>query len=396
MTNPVSSDPEFSARSTAIKLYHHGGDNNHHHQSLLPGLPDDIAQLCLSLVPPSILYSVCRSWRRLINSASFPAYLSLYAVVLPESQSQLQPIPDPVDFYSFDPISRLWSSLPPPPSDPPPRFLFRHPAFIRRNLPIQSISAAGKLVVLAATDDQFLPALPHPLLFDPLSGRWNRGPRLAAPRRWCAAGEAGGEVYVASGIGAGYSCDVARSIERWNLKLDPDTEPAAAKRRRRTPPAWRRLANLKDGKFSRDAIEAVGWRGRLCMVNVKGTAAKDGLVYDVARDCWRGMPEGMLAGWRGPAAAMNEETIYAVDEGRGLLRRYDGDRDSWEDVAGCGLFQGAEQVAAGGGRVCVLCAEGTRIVVVDVASPPPVRMWVEEVPSRLQVVGIHILPRLVR
>ncbi|CAA0838294.1 F-box/kelch-repeat protein SKIP25 [Striga hermonthica] len=392
MTNPKSSDPEFSARSTAIKLSHHGGD---HHQSLLPGLPDDIAQLCLSLVSPSILYSVCRSWRRLIYSASFPAYLSLYAVVLPDGQSQLEATPDPVDFYSFDPISRLWSSLPPPPSDPPPRFLFRHPAFIRRNLPIQSVSAAGKLIVLAATDDQFLPALSHPLLFDPLSGSWSRGPQLAAPRRWCAVGSAGGAVYVASGMGAGYSCDVARTIERWNLESIPDPDLAAA-RRRRTPPAWRRMTDMKDGKFSRDAIEAVGWRGRLCMVNVKGTAAKEGVVYDLARDCWREMPAGMLAGWRGPAAGLDEETIYLVDEGRGVLRRYDGDRDSWEDVAGCGLFRGAQQVAAGGGRVCVLCADGTRIVVVDVASPPPARMWVEEVPPGVQVVGIHIMPRLVR
>ncbi|CAA0821382.1 F-box/kelch-repeat protein SKIP25 [Striga hermonthica] len=198
MDNPTSSDFPF-ARSTAVKLTHHGsGDDD---QPLLPGLPDHIAHLCLSLVPPSVLYSVCRSWRRLIYSQSFPPFLSLYAVAFPSvAASPPDTLPDPIEFRSFDPISRRWSHLPPPPSDPdPPRFLFRHPSFICRDMPVQSVSAAGTLVVLAATDDLFLPALPIPLVFDPLAGSWCCGPRIPAPRRWCVAGSAGGAVYVAGG-----------------------------------------------------------------------------------------------------------------------------------------------------------------------------------------------------
>ncbi|GFP81572.1 F-box/kelch-repeat protein skip25, partial [Phtheirospermum japonicum] len=88
----------------------------------------------------------------------------------------------------------------------------------------------------------------------------------------------------------------------------------------------------RDAKFSREAIDAVGWRGKLCMVNVKGAAAKEGIVYDVGRDAWEAMPAGMLAGWRGPAAAMEEETLYVVDERRGWLNRYDHVRDTWAEV----------------------------------------------------------------
>jgi hypothetical protein len=57
-------------------------DQNHHHDhpspALLPGLPDHITHLCLSLLHPSSLYSVCRSWRLLIYSPSFPPFLSSY------------------------------------------------------------------------------------------------------------------------------------------------------------------------------------------------------------------------------------------------------------------------------------------------------------------------------
>lgn len=153
------------------------------------------------------------------------------------------------------------------------------------------------------------------------------------------------------------------------------------------------MRNLKDGKFSRDAIEAVGWRGKLCMVNVKGDAAKDGTIFDVETDSWQDMPEGMLAGWRGPAAAMEEETIYVVDESKGSLKRYDQFRDSWAGVVENEMLKGAQQMAAARGKVCVLRADGGGIVVVDVATSP-VRLCVVDAPPGLQGVAIHILPRL--
>ena len=62
---------------------------------------------------------------------------------------------------------------------------------------------------------------------------------------------------------------------------------------------WEKMAGLKDGRFSREAVEAIGYRGKLCMVNVKGNAIKQGGVYNVAMNQWEDMPEGMLAGWNG-------------------------------------------------------------------------------------------------
>ncbi|KAL8536655.1 hypothetical protein ACS0TY_012011 [Phlomoides rotata] len=357
--------------------------NNHkteeHHPSLLPSLPDHIAHLCLSLVPPSTLYSVCRSWRRLIYSPSFPSFPSLYALFISTHNHS------PLQFSSFDPISSKWLSLPPPP-DPPLRLLHNHPSFISRKLPIQSVAVSGKLVILATTAEHFLPALSQPLIFDPISQNWGHGPPLSAPRRWCAAGASRGAIYAASGIGVNYDTDLARSVEKWeidDLQLHHD--------RRRWN--WEKLGKLRDAKFSREAIDAVGWKGKLCMVNVKGDAAKEGIIYDVETDSWEEMPEGMLSGWKGPAAAMAEEAIYVVDESKGWLKKYDHVKDAWVVIAENEMLKGAQQVAAAGGKVCVLCADGLRVAVVDVAAKPPARVWMVDIPPGFQAVGIHVLPR---
>ncbi|KAG2676823.1 hypothetical protein I3843_12G072100 [Carya illinoinensis] len=386
----TSTTPSTDTETTLALDRSHRHDLPHHDQPLLPGLPDHISQLCLSLVHPSSLYSVCRSWRSLIYSPSFPPFLSLYAL-LSSSSTASQNHLNAIDFFTFDPISSCWHLLPPPPPDPPLRVLLHHPSFISRNFPIQSVAVSGNLILLAATTHNFFPALSHPLVFNPLSKAWTFGPPLAAPRRWCAAGSVRGAVYVASGMGFHYSTDTARSVEKWDLHIQDKSDRYHLGY---FGWEWKRKSWLKDGRFCREAIDAVGWRGKLCMVNVRSDAAK-GVVYDVEKDTWEEMPEGMLAGWRGPVAAMNEEVMYALDEGKGALRKYVPERDVWEKILESERLRGAQQIAAGGGRVCVVCRGGLGIIVVDVVSPLG-RFWVLDAPAGFEAVAVHILPRMNR
>lgn len=120
---------------------------------------------------------------------------------------------------------------------------------------------------------------------------------------------------------------------------------------------------------------------------------KDGVVYDAGRDVWEEMPAGMIGGWRGPAAAMEEEEMYVVDEANGVLKRYEEGGDTWVEVVESERLRGAEQIAAGGGRVCVVCGGGRGIVVVDVVAKQPT-MWEVETPPGLEVVAVHVLPRM--
>ncbi|KAI6706848.1 hypothetical protein NL676_009810 [Syzygium grande] len=400
-----------SSSSERRKVADHDRDRPHQ-PPLLPGLPDHIARLCLARVPPSLLFSVCRSWRRVIYAPSFPPFLSLYALLSPSSPQEPSPPPSSsssspsrslptdqhhlsnVEFATFDPIAARWRALPPPAPDAPLRLLVSHPSFLFWRFPIQTVSVAGKLVLLAATARNFLPALSRPLIFDPIARRWASGPPFPAPRRWCAAGVLGAAVYVASGIGSQFSTDVARSVEKWDLNTSGNRNPGTRKKDESANWEWRKLKRLKDGRFCRDAIEAVGWRGKLCMVNVKGHAAKQGLVYDVAADAWREMPEGMIGGWLGPVASMDEDVIYVVDEVKGVLSRYDEGRDGWDEVMASERLRGAQHVAAGGGRVCVVCGgDDGGIAVVDVAAAPA-RLWVVDPPPAVQAVTVHVLPRM--
>lgn len=197
---------------------------------------------------------------------------------------------------------------------------------------------------------------------------------------------------MASGIGSQFSSDTARSLEKWDLN-----EKITNKNDEYLGWEWEKKSGLKDGRFSREAIDGVGWRGKLCMVNVKGDAAKDGVIYDVEKDMWEKMPVGMISGWRGPVAAMDEEVMYAVDEGKGVLRKYDPDMDAWEDIVESEKLRGAEQMAAGGGRASVVCGgRNNGIVVVDVVGSPPGRLWVVDTPTGFEALAVHILPRMSR
>ncbi|KAL0330073.1 UNVERIFIED_CONTAM: F-box/kelch-repeat protein SKIP25 [Sesamum radiatum] len=384
-TTPTSSASPTATGVQSLHPYnHHDAEEHHHHpHPLLPGLPDHVAQLCLSLVPPSLLFSICHSWRRLIYSPSFPPFLSLYALFLPTGiQSHLS---NSVHFSSFDPILCKWLPLPirrsPLPLPPPLLRLpqvphpscrrFRQSHCPRRNLrPVPSCLIPTPSFQLSISEvDSRSPALgPTPMVRS-----WHV-PRV---------------VYVASGIGSHYDNDVARSVEKWDLSVQRHHRHRHRRRWR-----WEKIGSLRDCKFSREAIDAVGWKGKLCMVNVKGAAAKQGIIYDVESESWEEMREGMLAGWRGPAAAMDEETLYVVDESKGWLKKYDHVKDAWVGVVENEKLRGAQQVAAAGGRVCVLCADGGSIAVVDVAAVPPARLWTVEAPAGVQAVGIHILPRL--
>lgn len=129
------------------------------------------------------------------------------------------------------------------------------------------------------------------------------------------------------------------------------------------------------------------------MVNVKGGTSREGVVYDIKSDTWQEMSKGMIGGLKGPAASMDEEVMYAIDVAIGALRRYDPERDAWDDIMVSENLKGAQQIAAAGGRVCVVCEGGTLIAVVDVEAAPP-RMWVLDTPDGTQAVAVHILPRM--
>ncbi|XVE90337.1 hypothetical protein DITRI_Ditri20bG0069400 [Diplodiscus trichospermus] len=102
-------------------------------ETLLPGLPDDLAQHCLSFLSPSLI-SVCHPWRRLLASllSFFP---SLNALLSPSEIPTRRNLGDcapqnSIQFFSFDPLSSTWRTFPSLPQDPPLHLLPRQSATI--------------------------------------------------------------------------------------------------------------------------------------------------------------------------------------------------------------------------------------------------------------------------
>ncbi|XVE90336.1 hypothetical protein DITRI_Ditri20bG0069300 [Diplodiscus trichospermus] len=126
--------------------------------------------------------------------------------------------------------------------------------------------------------------------------------------------------------------------------------------------SWETKAELKDGRFGREAVEAVGYRGELCMVNVKGNALKEEAVYNVEMDKWENMPRGMVGGSNRPAATMDEDVIYVIVEVKGCLRKYDDEKDCRVKVIELEQLRSAEQIAAGRRKICTVSAKGESII----------------------------------
>ncbi|KAK9985125.1 hypothetical protein SO802_034650 [Lithocarpus litseifolius] len=57
-------------------------------------------------------------------------------------------------------------------------------------------------------------------------------------------------------------------------------------------------------------------------------------------------------------------------------------------------LKGAQHVAGGGGKLCVVCG-GNGIVVVDVVASSK-KLWVLDMPMGFEALRVHILPRMTR
>nr|XP_043621775.1 F-box/kelch-repeat protein OR23-like [Erigeron canadensis] len=100
--------------------------SDHNHQSLIPGLPNDISSLILSLYIPfshhSRLRSISKLWNQFFNSktpfsirfthsSNNNSLLSQLLCIFPED-------PTISSFYIYDPLNLAWCSLPPMPCNP--------------------------------------------------------------------------------------------------------------------------------------------------------------------------------------------------------------------------------------------------------------------------------------
>ncbi|EFJ30784.1 hypothetical protein SELMODRAFT_409427 [Selaginella moellendorffii] len=380
---------------------------------LLPGLPDDLALLCLARVDRiSGLWGVARSWQRLLYDCPFffPARAKLglpggfnwlYVLIASKNTKNSTGGAAAFQWYAFDPLAAKWHRLPPMPHDV--RFELSRRGFLPGPYSLSSIQCAStsdKLIVVAGTrtagaDTQAAPsssaatasvprappggmppvepALDSPLVFHVRTASWSRGPRYTVPRRWCSCGTtAGGQLLVASGCGNEWDLRTARQAEMW------DTNGGAVA-------GWRAVQPLESSKLSREATPAVEFDGKLYMVS-----ARSGLVLNPGSETWEPMPSGLTRGWNGPGVTSGGK-LFVMDDTAGRIKAYDGGTESWVCVLEDKRLKNLRNVVAAHGKICG--SVGGLIRVVDIGKSP-VEFRDIEIPVEGQIMGLQILSKL--
>lgn len=170
--------------------------------SLIPGLPNDVAQLCLAKVARVMLPKlrfVCTSWKRLCESKEFHdlrlevGSAEAWIYVLPEK-------PPGAPFKAFSPHTNKWHELPPIPR-------------LSEDASWQGfacVALGSTLLLMGGIHQNFDMATEgyssgvvsgDVIVYNACTNQWSRAASMNTPRSWFAAAVIGDSVYVAGGQG---------------------------------------------------------------------------------------------------------------------------------------------------------------------------------------------------
>lgn len=168
------------------------------HQSIIPGLPDDLALRCLAMVSHGyhgLLETVSKTWRDLIRSLDYANYKAReewcgnWLFVLTEGSNN--------EWVAYDPEADRWHPLP---KIPTVHADWKHFGF-------SSISVGNRFFVIGGSYAPHDPAFPHQrpfitnevMQFDPFKKQWTNVATMLTPRSHFACSAVYGKIYVAGG-----------------------------------------------------------------------------------------------------------------------------------------------------------------------------------------------------
>jgi hypothetical protein len=302
-----------SSSTTQEAEGHEESDKNS--EPLIPGLPDEIAELCLLYLPYPYQASVrlvSFSWKRAITD---PAFLSskralslslpyIFVLAFHESSARIR-------WQSLDPRSGRWFVLPPMPCPWP----VGSPGFACASLPRQ-----GKLFVFGGMrSDDSDPETPMQtaILYRTSTNQWSPVSPMPNPRSFFVAGSIKGKILAVGGNASGTTESIATAD-----CYDPecDTWTAAA-----TIDTW--LARYESAVVGNKMYVTEGWSWPFKF-------SPRGRVYDPDEDTWRGMSKVMRDGWSGLSVVVDGRLFMISEYGDCRMKVYVPDDDTWRYVGG--------------------------------------------------------------
>lgn len=313
---------------------------NDHENQLIPGLPNDVAELCLLHVPypyQALVRSVSSSWNKAITGPTFLIYkkslsLSLpYLFVFAFKQSTAR-----IQWQALDPRSGRWFVLPPMPSRNDA--VFCPTAFACASLPRH-----GKLFVLGGGlglgSDASVPT-GTTLVYTSSTNQWSESAPMNTPRLFLEAGNVAGRIVAVGGSTA--AGEAINSVESYDHESDTWTKAAEL------PAALNRYSSaVVGGKM----YVTEGWTWPFMF-------SPRGAIYDAASDTWRQMRQGMREGWTGVSAVVGDKLVVISEHGDCPMKVYDEDQDTWQYVGGekfpCGALRRPFAVSGLDGKIYVM------------------------------------------
>ncbi|PON73041.1 BTB-kelch protein [Parasponia andersonii] len=282
-------------------------------EPLIPGLPNDVAELCLLRVPypyQALVRTVSASWNKAITDPGFllckrSLSLSLpFLFVFAHNKSTAR-----IQWQALDPRSGRWFVLPPMPL--PGGVVFPAPAFSCASLPRH-----GKLVVLGGMRSDTARPMQAAMVYRTSTNQWSEAAPMLTPRAFFEAVEIGGEILAVGGGGA--AGEAITAVERYDHVTD----------------SWTAAADLP-AALVRYSSAVVG--GELCVT--EGWTwpfmfSPRGAIYDPESDTWRQMRPGMREGWTGVSVVVGERLFVISEHGDCPMKVYDPDEDTWRYVGG--------------------------------------------------------------
>jgi hypothetical protein len=276
------------------------GDDNA--EMLIPGIPDDLAMLCLIRVARRhhrILRGVCRRWRSFASSELLVALRAKHGLaegwvyVLSRDASEY------LHWHALDPGARQWMKLPPIPSAWSRRFGMSCAVLDQR---LYVIGGCSKLETTSEVH-----------VFDALRHRWKAAASMTCARCFLASAALGGKLYAIGGTGV-----LPGSLASWEL-YDPCADRWEAR---------------EDRNIVQDVGESMVMDGK---IHVRHVSAPHGLsfyasTFDPDHGKWALVDDEMTSTWHGPAAAAGKD-MYMLDQAFGIkLMVLDRANGSWDRV----------------------------------------------------------------
>ncbi|CAN8284152.1 unnamed protein product [Cochlearia groenlandica] len=275
-------------------------------QPLIPGLPNDISELCLLRLPypyHSLYRSVSSSWNRTFTNPSFLSIKqslsfsssSLYLFVFAFDTSTAR-----IRWQVLDLSSHRWFVLPPMPK-----------SFVKFLSSPHALSCAsdprkGKIFVLGGGE-----STRSVVVYTASTNLWSFAAPMSNRRNYFLAENLNGKIVAVGGI-------ATKAVESYDPESDTWIEFE------KVPMV---LAKYDSAVIGKEMFVTEGWAWPFMF-------PPTGQVYDSDGDTWRDMSDGMKEGWTGVSVVIRERLFAISESGDFTMKVYSSGDDTWRYVSG--------------------------------------------------------------